>query len=181
MGAASFPAVKRPGLADPPTPIFSAAVLKKGRAIPLPTLRTLVACYRENLYLYLTNTLKLQIQTSLEALKFWIDQHCSRDKVHFFFCVCWRTGLSTLSVLCHIDVSVNCDCLNATGLERLRPGLIKILFILVFAWRDRGKHQNTCSIHGTCLNSNTLLRKISPYRHLKLKLGVYDRSEEGIF
>ena len=53
MGTGSFPEVKRPARgADPPTP-FQCRGLKKGRAIPLPALRTLVACYRENLYLYL--------------------------------------------------------------------------------------------------------------------------------
>ena len=44
MGTRSFPGVKRPGsYADPPLH------LKLGRAIPLPALRALVACYRENL------------------------------------------------------------------------------------------------------------------------------------
>ena len=43
--------------------------------------------------------------------------------------------MSTLSVviLCDIDVSVNCGCINATGLEIKQPGLSKVLFILVFA------------------------------------------------
>ena len=46
MGTGSFLGVKRPGLgADSPHP---PSVL---RAIPLPSLRALVVCYRENLYL----------------------------------------------------------------------------------------------------------------------------------
>ena len=45
MGTGSFPGVKWPGRgADPPHPHFQYRGLKKGRAIPLPTLRALVAC-----------------------------------------------------------------------------------------------------------------------------------------
>jgi hypothetical protein len=44
--------------------------------------------------------------------------------------------LSTLSVrLITSHRRVGCGCLTATGLERLQLGLIKILFIPVFAWR----------------------------------------------
>ena len=50
MGTRSFPGVKRPGRgADHPHTSKSRG-LKLGGAIPLPALRALVACYRENLY-----------------------------------------------------------------------------------------------------------------------------------
>ena len=51
MGTGSFPGVKRPGRGAGPHPIFQCRDLRKSTAISLPTLRALVACYRENLYL----------------------------------------------------------------------------------------------------------------------------------
>ena len=53
MSAGSFQGVKRPGRGADPQPHLQCRGLKLGRAIPLPALRALVACYRENLYLYL--------------------------------------------------------------------------------------------------------------------------------
>ena len=43
MGTGSFPGVKRPGRGADPHPHLQCRGLKKGRAIPLPTLRALVA------------------------------------------------------------------------------------------------------------------------------------------
>ena len=52
MGTGSFPGVKRPGSgADPPTHLQCRG-LKLGRAISLPALRALVACYRKKLFFY---------------------------------------------------------------------------------------------------------------------------------
>jgi hypothetical protein len=44
MGTGSFPGVKRPGRGADHHPHLQCRGLKKGRAIPLPTLRALVAC-----------------------------------------------------------------------------------------------------------------------------------------
>ena len=49
MGTGSFPALKRPGRGADPHPHLQCRGLKFGRAIPLPALRALVACYRGNL------------------------------------------------------------------------------------------------------------------------------------
>jgi hypothetical protein len=54
MGTGYFPGVKLPGRGADPPPHLQCRGLKLGRAIPLPSLRALVACYRENLYLYLS-------------------------------------------------------------------------------------------------------------------------------
>ena len=43
MGTGSFPGVKLPGRGTDPPPRSKCGGLKKGRAIPLPTLRALVA------------------------------------------------------------------------------------------------------------------------------------------
>ena len=53
MGTGTFPGVKRPGRGADPHPYLQCRGLKLGRAITLPTLRALVVCYMENLYLYL--------------------------------------------------------------------------------------------------------------------------------
>ena len=49
MGTGSFPGVKLPGCGAYPPPHLQCRGLKLGRAIPLPALRALVACYRESL------------------------------------------------------------------------------------------------------------------------------------
>ena len=46
------PGVKPPGRGADPHPHLQCRGLEQGRALPLPTLRTLVACYKKNLYLY---------------------------------------------------------------------------------------------------------------------------------
>ena len=54
-----------------PLPHLQCRGLKLGRAIPLPTLRTLVACYRGNLYLYLYTCLhrtRLSVTGGLHSL-----------------------------------------------------------------------------------------------------------------
>ena len=52
MGTGSFRGVKRPGRGAETHPHLQCRGLKLGRAIPLPAIRALVACYRENIYLY---------------------------------------------------------------------------------------------------------------------------------
>ena len=54
MGTGPFPGVKRPGRGADHSPPSQVPRSWKGRAIPLLTLCASVACYRENLYLYLT-------------------------------------------------------------------------------------------------------------------------------
>ena len=61
----SFPGVKRPVRGADPPPHLQCRGLKLGTAIPLPALRALVACYRENLYLYYYSTLKRKLETEL--------------------------------------------------------------------------------------------------------------------
>ena len=51
MGTGSFQWVKRPGRGADPHPHLQCRGLKQGRAIPLPTLRALVACIGGNPYL----------------------------------------------------------------------------------------------------------------------------------
>ena len=73
MGTGSFPGVKRPGrTAYHPTPI-SAPRSWKGRAIPLLILGASVACYRENLYLYLLHA--LVICATLQAVHYDMFRH----------------------------------------------------------------------------------------------------------